>query len=320
MNDLQKPLVSVISLTYKNFESLRITMESVINQDYPNIEYIISDDGSENFPEDEVDSFLQNHPESTIRVFRNNVNVGTVKNINSAYRQSNGKYLINLSCGDVFYSSHVISDIVNRFIQTRSDVIVTSRVAYKGSLIPEFFLPHYFDRKIIESWKSSERQYAAFVTSSFLNMASGSAMHFSREVIENQGYFDERYKLWEDGPFIEKFLRNNRITTAYDIVSIWYELGGVSTSGVNPVLNNDTILFNLTDRLNRYNDLSWWNKAKITYRNKSLTCGNKTERIELKIKMFPVFIFFLASYLKSRLNCFIDKLILKRMKAYEVTR
>ena len=39
-----RPLISVITLTYKNYDRLFQTIKSVIIQDYPNIEYIISDD------------------------------------------------------------------------------------------------------------------------------------------------------------------------------------------------------------------------------------------------------------------------------------
>ena len=39
-----KPLVSVVTITYRKFEYIYDTIDSVLNQDYDNIEYIISDD------------------------------------------------------------------------------------------------------------------------------------------------------------------------------------------------------------------------------------------------------------------------------------
>ena len=43
-------LVSIITATYKKFDRLIDSINSVIAQDYSNIEYIITDDGSDDFP------------------------------------------------------------------------------------------------------------------------------------------------------------------------------------------------------------------------------------------------------------------------------
>ena len=52
------PLVSVITATYQKFERIPETIKSVFMQDYKQIEYIISDDGSYNFPEEFIMSVL----------------------------------------------------------------------------------------------------------------------------------------------------------------------------------------------------------------------------------------------------------------------
>ena len=56
--ETKTPLISVITLTYRNFDNIYDTINSVMSQNYGNFEYIISDDGSDNFPMQEISSFV----------------------------------------------------------------------------------------------------------------------------------------------------------------------------------------------------------------------------------------------------------------------
>ena len=109
----ENPLVSIVTATYKRFEKVLETIKSVFEQDYPNIEYIITDDGSENFPEKEINDFINSNSHENvkcIKIIRSEQNCGTVKNLNKGYRASNGKFIFNLSCGDIFFSKETKSD------------------------------------------------------------------------------------------------------------------------------------------------------------------------------------------------------------------
>ena len=55
----KKPLVSCITTTYKKFDYLYQTLDSVFMQDYPNIEIIIGDDGSPDFPEKKIWKYIK---------------------------------------------------------------------------------------------------------------------------------------------------------------------------------------------------------------------------------------------------------------------
>lgn len=311
--DNHNPSVSIVTLTYRKFDRLFETIESVINQDYKNIEYIIADDGSQDFPKDKILNFFKSKNFSNYLILDSKVNRGTVKNINNAYKKSSGEFLFNLSCGDVLFSENVISQIVDRLISTNADFLTTSRVLYDNKFEPICFLPHYCDRKKIESWDSPAKQYKAFVTSSFLDMASGSCMCLTRQIIEKLNYFDEKYVLWEDGPFIEKYLRDYMIIPAFDIISIWYENSGVSNSVMHPILYADTVKFNESDKMTKYATFNWWNKLKIKYRNESMICKDSGRRLLLKIKYFPVFCYFFNSWLRSKINVKTDNRYLKKM-------
>ena len=119
--------VTVVTMTYNNFGNLFRTIKSVLNQRYNKIEYIISDDGSKNFPIADIKKFIDsnNTHRFEIKILANEHNQGTVKNINGAYRKATGKYIVNLSCGDIFFNDYVIEKIVDRFEKSLADVIAT---------------------------------------------------------------------------------------------------------------------------------------------------------------------------------------------------
>ena len=286
------PTVTVVTLTYRHFERLWQTVDSVLSQDYPNIEYIISDDGSEDFPRDKLIAYIneKNIRQYPVQILQNPENVGTVKNINGAYRAANGEYLFNLSCGDIFFSNSVVRQLVDRFQQTNARVLVASRLLYEGDYKPICLLPHFEERKIIESLNTSFQQYKAFIISKFYDMASGSAMYFTRDILKEYNFFDEKYRLWEDGPFLARYLWEDRLEFAYDIISIWYETGGVSSGGflsANIALKKDILLFSQTDRVMHRDSLSGFENLMLDYRLIRMKQLSVIKRVLVYIRYFP---------------------------------
>lgn len=318
-NKSELPLVSIITASYQRFERLYDTLNSVIIQDYPDIEYIITDDGSDCFPFEAVSAFLRKRAKSNVRWFiiQHESNIGTVKNLNNAYKKSKGNYVINLACGDVFFDTNIVSRIVDRFIATKSDVLVTSRMVYSGSFTPLYLLPHYAERKIIQRFDSSIKQYSAFITSAFYDMASGSAMCFSRSILERFGYFDERYLLWEDGPFLAKYLIIGKLEFAYDIISIWYEKGGVSSAekfkNKHPKLQEDELLFARDEKLEHLDRLSFINRRRLYCINKRLFARSKKQKVAIDIVYLPEMLFYIYYAIKRKYYKKRDKSIINRI-------
>ena len=78
-----RPLVSCITTTYKKFNYLYQTLDSIFMQDYPNIEIIIGDDGSSDFPEQELKNYIEKHKGKNITnvvIHHEEKNRGTVSN------------------------------------------------------------------------------------------------------------------------------------------------------------------------------------------------------------------------------------------------
>ena len=110
------PLVSLITPTFNQSEYLAETIESVLGQDYPNIEYIVIDDGS---TDDTVD-LMQRY--STRLKFQSHKNMGQAATLNKGWNQSNGIYIGYLSSDDILYPG-AISELVAK-LSSNADIVV----------------------------------------------------------------------------------------------------------------------------------------------------------------------------------------------------
>ena len=79
------PLVSCVVTCYKKVPYLIEAIDSVLMQDYPRIELLVTDDGTVDFPSEEISNYIEKKKGPGIEryvVFHHEVNVGTVKNMN----------------------------------------------------------------------------------------------------------------------------------------------------------------------------------------------------------------------------------------------
>ena len=98
------PLVSVCFIAYNHVQFVGAALKSVIEQDYPNLEVVIADDGSTDGTGDIVQSFVANHSEQLVLLPpRYNQGIaGIVSNYNRALMKCRGKYIAFLEGDDVF--------------------------------------------------------------------------------------------------------------------------------------------------------------------------------------------------------------------------
>lgn len=95
------PLVSIVTPAYNQAEYLPETIESVLAQDYPNIEYIVIDDGSTDATPDVLSRYS-----GRIRWERHD-NIGQARTLNKGWAMSKGAILGYLSSDDILYSGAV---------------------------------------------------------------------------------------------------------------------------------------------------------------------------------------------------------------------
>lgn len=262
------PLVTIVILTYKNFKYVWDAIDSVCGQDYPNIQLIISDDGSDDFPEVEIEKYLcdkKSHNVRSYKIIHHEQNIGTVKNLNIAYDKADGEFLYPLSNDDTFTTSEIISTITKVFLKKNCNVAITSRMKCKEDGEPICLIPLQSELKYVNRLNTREKQFKAFLTEQYYEMASGSALYLRKSFWKSIGKFDEKYKLWEDGPFIAKVLSVEKIEMCFDIVSIKYRVGGVSSGKKHPQLIIEKRMFDNSDKLIYATQIDWLARKKVKF-------------------------------------------------------
>lgn len=283
-------LVTIYIVSYQKFDFYKRAIDSAINQTYNNIELIISDDGSDHYPLDDVELYLSHKKDNIKRVLilNNKENVGTVKHENNLLRYANGRLFIPLAADDYFYNKEVVSKIVEEYNKNKFKVLSTSRLCLdeEGGFIR--YYPHIGHRGIIErEMNTSEKQFKRYTEGRGLSFASGSAMCYEADFFRMMGGFDERFVLWEDGPFINKMTRKGfKIHFAFDIISICYHAGGISTNK-NKKLLDDELLYNSVDRLIDKNKFGIYHQRAVIFWS-IIGTTSKIDRLLLYIKYFDV--------------------------------
>lgn len=224
----EQPLITVITPVF-NCPYLKTAIGSVMSQDYPHIQYIIVDDGSDS--EDYTGLFegiQENNHLDSLRVIRLAENQGTVRALNAGIRESEGRYIFNLAADDVFTDEHVLSDWVEEFEETGSMVITGIREVFDETMRVRLrSAPSKNVKRTISDSEPRELYRSMFD----YNMIVGCCTAQSRECIERYGPFDEMYRIIEDYPRYLRLTREGVKIHFFDRSVVKYRLGGISSQG-----------------------------------------------------------------------------------------
>jgi len=232
-------IVSCIILSYKKFDFLYESIDSILNQDYPNIEIIICDDCSPNFEKDKITNYINSKKlknVSNLIVYKQENNLGTVKNFNSAIKLSSGKYIFPLSSDDLFIDKNVISNIVSFFQKTNLLIVTSYRDIYSEDL--SYLIKKEPSKRYSKFLKKDS--LAMYKKLSLGNFISGSCTYYTKDFFDRYGLFDENYLLLEDYPKYLSLYRQGGQIGFTDFTTIKYRNGGISTGDVISLkLEND---------------------------------------------------------------------------------
>jgi glycosyltransferase involved in cell wall biosynthesis len=193
------PRITVITPSFNQAMYLERTISSVLDQGYPNLEYIIIDGGS---VDGSVDIIRKYEPYLTYWVSeRDN---GQVDAINKGLRRATGEWVAWQNSDDIYYP-HAFGELAEAI-----------RKQPKASLISgDLMLIDQNDRKIRDV-RYITPDYHALLAEGML--IANQASFWRRDLHERIGYLDERYHCSFD---YEWFLRVAEHAKGFHVRSVW---------------------------------------------------------------------------------------------------
>ena len=205
--------VSIITSCFNRAGTIASTVESVLSQDYPDIEYIVVDAASTDGTCDIVKSYA-----GKIARFSSEPDSGIYEGLNKGLQLATGDVIGILHSDDVFYASDTVSRVVSEMERTHAEFIYGNGIFVKAND------PNY----VVRDWISG-----GYVRN---NIAKGwlplhTTCFVRRSVFEKVGYYDEGYNISADTDWLIRCLYVNSLKVAYlDDYLVRMRMGGASTN------------------------------------------------------------------------------------------
>lgn len=183
MNTKELPLVTVITPAYNQAIFLRDTIESVLSQDYPNIELFVLNDGST----DDTEKILK---EYTGRIrWETHANMGQTPTINKGWSLTNGEIITWLNSDDTFLPGAVKAGVEYLLGHPETGIVFADSLFTKADGSPLHTTapaPGFTHLEFVKKCENPISQPSAFIR---------------REIVDKVGNLDPHYYYFMDWDF-----------------------------------------------------------------------------------------------------------------------
>lgn len=189
--------VSLITVTYNSARYLQNAIQSVYNQDYPNIEYIIVDGGST----DETLSIIEQNSACITKWISEKDN-GMYDAINKGMKMATGDVIGILNSDDMLASKSIVSKIAACFKEKKVDSIFGDLLYVDADEISK---THRF-------WKGMPYNRKSFQLGW---MPAHPTFYVRKEIVEQLGGYETHYFSASDFELMTRYLYKHRISSHY---------------------------------------------------------------------------------------------------------
>lgn len=205
--------VSIITATFNSDSTIRDTIESVINQDYSNIEHIIVDGASK----DNTMNIVKSYGNKISRII-SEPDKGIYDAMNKGIKTATGDIVGILNSDDFLAANDVISRIVAEFTTDRAIEGVYSNLYYVRQDNPNIIVRHWISRPF--KCKSFFRGWHP----------PHPTLYLKKEIYEKYGLFNLNLPLAADFELMLRLFEKYNIKTKYiDYTTIRMRLGGATS-------------------------------------------------------------------------------------------
>lgn len=213
---MHKSKVSIITVTYNSENTLGCTIQSILSQTYPDIEYIIVDGASTDNTVRIVNSY-----DNRISKFISEHDNGIYDAMNKGIALASGDIIGILNSDDFYAYSDAIRDVVAAF-----EVDTELGIVY-GDLL-------YVDvqdvNKTVRTWRSGEYRAGLFESGWHPPHPS---FFVRKSVYDNYGVFNAIFKIAADYELMLRFMHKHSVKTAYiPKVFVKMRIGGASNGSI----------------------------------------------------------------------------------------
>lgn len=208
------PLVSIITIVYNNEKYICDAIESVLSQNYPNIEYLVIDGGST----DQTIELIKQYKDK-IDYFVSEPDNGVYDALNKGIAKSNGEIIGILHSDDLFYDSFVISNSINKMTSADAEFCFSNMLIYdeRTGKTLRYYDASYFSRWLFRlGW-----------------MPPHPTIFMNKSLFNEFGQYSTGYKVAGDFDFLVRMFYGRDIRWTYlNMTSVKMRSGGISNSGV----------------------------------------------------------------------------------------
>lgn len=218
--------VSIITVCYNSASTIMNTIDSVLNQSYKNIEYIIVDGKSK----DGSVELISKYGDRISRLI-SEPDKGIYDAMNKGIKLATGDIVGILNSDDFFNNNGVVQLIVDEFIKSNIDAVYGDVQFVKPSNLNKVVRYYSSKRFCIRKFK-------------FGFMPAHPSFYVRREYFEKYGYYKTDYKIGADFELLIRFLYKNKLKCKYlQTTFVTMRTGGVSTRSLksNIVLNSEIL-------------------------------------------------------------------------------
>ena len=193
----KSPKISIITVAYNSGKTISNTIDSVLSQEYDNIEYIIIDGGST----DKTNEIIESYGDK-ISYCISEKDDGIYGAMNKGIQISTGKYIGIINSDDFYPDSNIIQKVVNEIQEKKSDCLYADLVYVDSENV----------KKIKRYWKSGE-----FNRTNFRKgwMIPHPTFFVSKEIYNTFGLYNLSLKSASDYEMILRLLYKNKVSVSY---------------------------------------------------------------------------------------------------------